>query len=70
MWLPNEVELSFEVSESNYDAVGPSDFVVNLDYNDLTSARGGYVPLKLVTSSSLVKNVVLKPSRIMVGGAL
>ena len=70
MWLPNEVELSFEVSESNYDAVGPADFVVNLDYNDILSARGGYVPLKLVTSSSLVKNVVLKPSRIMVGGAL
>lgn len=70
MWFPNEVELSFEVSESNYDRVGPADFVVNLDYKDILSAKGGLVPLKLVSSSSFAKNVVLKPSRISVGSAL
>lgn len=70
MWLPNEVELSFEVSESNYDKISPSDFVVNIDYNDIISARGGVVPLKLFSSSSLVKNVVLEPSEIHIGAAL
>lgn len=70
MWFPNEVELSFEVSESNYDRVGPADFVVNFDYKDILSAKGGLVPLKLVSSSSFAKNVVLKPSRISVGSAL
>lgn len=66
MWLPNEVELSFEVSEANYDLIGPSDFTVHLDYIDLLSNMGGYAPLKLISTSPLVKNVILKPSRIIV----
>lgn len=70
MWLPSEVEISFEVSELNYDMIGPSDFAVHIDYGDILSARGGYVPLKLVTVSPLVKNVTLKPSRIVVGSVL
>lgn len=70
MWLPNEVELAFEVSEANYEMIGPGDFVVHLDYRDIVSARGGYAPLRLVSASPLVKNVVLKPARILVGGAL
>ena len=65
-WMPAEVELSFEVSEVDYDIIGPSDFVVQLDYNDIVSAQGGYVPLKLVYSSPLARNVVQKPSRIKV----
>ena len=66
-WLPEEVEISFEVSEDKYEMVGPSDFTVHLDYNDILSANGGYVSLKLVSKSSLVKNVELKPSKIIVG---
>jgi hypothetical protein len=69
-WLPEEVEISFEVSEDNYELVGPSDFVVHLDYNDILSANGGYVSLKLVSESPLVKNIELKPSRIIVGSNL
>ena len=65
-WMPAEVELSFEVSEVDYDIIGPSDFVVQLDYNDIVSAQGGYVPLKLVYSSPLARNVVQKPSQIKV----
>ena len=70
MWMPNEVELSFEVSEKNYELIGPNDFTVHLDYNDIISAQAGYVTLKLVSKSPLVKNVVLKPSRIIVGTLL
>lgn len=70
MWLPNEVELSFEVSEVNYELIGPSDFTVHLDYNDILSNVGGYAPLELVEISPLVKNVTLKPSRIIVGPLL
>ena len=70
MWLPNEVELSFEVSEANYELIGPGDFVVNIDYNDILSANGGYVTLKLVKASSLVKNVVVTPSKVIVGKIL
>lgn len=70
MWLPTEVNLTFEVSEANYELIGPSDFVVHLDYRDIISARGGYVPLKLVDVSPLVRNVVVEPSRIMVGSVL
>lgn len=69
-WLPNEVELSFEISESNYDMIGPADFVVTLDYNDILSVKEGPVPLKLARSSMLAKNVVMKPSRIVVGSAI
>ena len=65
--LPNEVELSFEVSEANYEIIGPSDFVVHIDYKDVISANRGYIPLKLVYSSPLVKNIVLKPSKVIVG---
>ena len=70
MWIPNEVELVFEVSEANYDLIGPSDFTVQLDYNDVLANKGGFAPLKLVTTSPLVKNVVLKPSKIVVGRIL
>lgn len=70
MWLPNEVELAFEVSEANYELIGPGDFTVHLDYNDLLSNKGGFAPLKLVSTSPLVKNVVLKPSKIVVGNIL
>lgn len=70
MWLPNEVELSFEVSEANYELIGPSDFTVHLDYKDILSNVGGYAPLELVEISPLVKNVTLKPSRIIVGPLL
>lgn len=70
MWLPNEVLVSFEVSEANYDLIGPGDFSVYIDYNDILSAKGGYVPLKLVTVSPLVKNAVLEPSRIIIGAPL
>ena len=70
MWIPNEVELVFEVSEANYDLIGPSDFTVHLDYNDVLANKGGFAPLKLVTTSPLVKNVVLKPSQIVVGRIL
>lgn len=70
MWLPNEVELVFEVSEANYEMIGPSDFAVQLDYNDVVANKGGYAPLKLVSTSPLVKNVVLKPSKILVGNIL
>lgn len=70
MWLPNEVELTFEVPEANYELIGPSDFVVHIDYNDIISARGGYVPLKLVSVSPLVKNVVVNPAKIVVGSVL
>lgn len=67
MWLPNEVELSFEVSEANYELIGPGDFTVHLDYKDIISNVGGYAPLKLVAKSPLVKNVVVKPAKIIVG---
>lgn len=67
MWLPNEVELSFEVSEVNYELIGPSDFTVHLDYKDIISNVGGYAPLKLVSKSPFVKNVAVKPSKIVVG---
>ncbi len=70
LWLPNEVELSFEVSEANYELIGPSDFTVQLDYKDVVSNVGGYAPLKLVSKSSLVKEVKLKPSKIIVGALL
>ena len=70
MWLPNEVELSFEVSEANYELIGPSDFAVHLDYKDIISNVGGYAPLKLVSKSPLVKNVAVKPSKIVVGTLL
>lgn len=68
--LPSEVELSFEVSDTNYEIIGPSDFAVHIDYKDVISANGGYVPLKLVYSSPLVRNVVLKPSKVVVGNQL
>lgn len=67
-WLPEEAEISFEVSEDNYELVSPGDFVVYLDYNDMLSAKGGYVELKLVSESPFVKNVELKPSKIIIGG--
>ena len=70
MWLPNEVELTFEVSEANYELIGPSDFAVQLDYNDVAANKGGYAPLKLVSTSPLVKNVALKPSKIVVGNII
>lgn len=70
LWLPTEVELSFEISESHYDMIGPSDFMVQLDYNDLLEAGGGTVDLKLLKASSLAKNVVLKPAVITVGNML
>lgn len=70
LWLPNEVELSFEVSEANYELIGPSDFTVQLDYKDVVSNVGGYAPLKLVSKSPLVKEVKLKPSKIIVGALL
>ena len=70
LWLPNEVELSFEVSEVNYELIGPGDFTVHLDYKDIISNVGEYAPLKLVSKSPLVKNVVLKPSKIIVGTLL
>lgn len=64
MWLPSEVEVSFEVSEAQYELVGPSDFSVELDYNDMLNAHGAPVKLKLVTQPSMVKNVELTPSAI------
>ena len=67
LWLPTEIELSFEVSESYYDVLGPGDFVVQLDYNEMLKVGSGKVELKLVKSHSLAKNVVLKPSTITVG---
>ena len=67
LWLPTEIELSFEVSESSYDVLGPGDFVVQLDYNEMLKVGSGKVELKLVKSHSLAKNVVLKPSTITVG---
>ena len=70
MWLPNEVELVFEVSEANYELIGPGDFTVQLDYNDVVANKGGYAPLKLVSTSPLVKNVALKPSKIVVGNII
>lgn len=70
MWLPNEAELTFEVSEANYDLVGPSDFMVQLDYKDIINNVGGYAPIRLVTATPLVKNVQLKPSRIFIPSAL
>ena len=70
LWLPSEVELSFEVSEVNYDHIGPSDFTVHLDYKDVVSNVGGYAPLKLVSKSPLVKNVDLKPSKIAIATLL
>lgn len=70
MWLPNEVELSFEVSEANYDLIGPSDFTVNVDYNEIITGVGGYVPIHLVNKTPLVKNIQLTPSRIFVSAPL
>ena len=69
-WIPNEVELSFEVSEANYEHIGPSDFTVHLYYKDIVANVGGYAPLKLVSTSPFVKNVVVKPSRILVAAPL
>ena len=66
MWIPNEVEISFEISEANYELVGPGDFTVMLDYNDLVSNVGGKAPLKLFKKSPFVKNVVLSPSVVSV----
>ena len=70
LWLPTEVELSFEISEANYEMIGPSDFMVQLDYNDLLKAGGGKVELKLMKASSLAKNIVLSPAVITVGNML
>ena len=67
LWLPTEIEVSFEVAEAYYDVIGPGDFVVQLNYNDLLKAGNGKVELQLVKSHSLAKNVVLKPSAIIVG---
>ena len=70
LWLPTEVELAFEVSEAHYDSIGPSDFLVQLDYNDLLKVGSGKVELKLLKTPSFAKNVVLKPAAITVGNML
>ena len=70
LWLPTEVEVSFEVSESHYDMIGPGDFLVQLDYNDLLKTGNGNVELMLVKSSSLAKNIVVKPAVVKVGNIL
>ena len=70
LWLPTEVELSFEVSESNYEMLGPGDFLVKLDYNDLLKADNGKVELSLVKASPLAKNIVIKPAVITIGNML
>lgn len=70
LWLPTEVEVSFEIPEAHYDMTGPGDFEVRLNYNDLLKAGSGKVDLKLVKSSSFAKNIVLKPATITVGNML
>lgn len=64
LWLPTEVELAFEVSDTHYELLGPSDFVVQIDYNDVLNAHGRPVELKLTSSPSEAKNVVVTPAKI------
>lgn len=64
LWLPTEVEVAFEVPEAYYELLGPSDFAVQIDYNDIVNAHGKPVELKLVTSPSQAKNIVLTPNEI------
>ena len=66
MWLPTEVELTFEVSPLHYELLGSGDFSVQIDYNDIVNAHGRPVEIKLVKTPSQAKNVEYVPSSINV----
>lgn len=64
--LPVDVELSFEVSEFNYDKVQPTDFKVELDYNELFVENRRKGVFKISEASSKVRDIKIKPSQISV----
>lgn len=64
--LPGEVELSFEVPESDAESIGAKEFKVYVDYKELLSSGTGKGEFTVLPSSHRVVNVKAKPSQITI----
>ena len=61
---PDEVELSYEVPETDAESIGAGDFVVSLDYKDIVLGNGR-AEFTVQPASHKVSNIKVKPSYII-----
>lgn len=64
--LPGEVELSFEIPESDAESIGAKEFKVYVDYKELLSSGTGKGEFTVLPSSHKVVNVKAEPSQITI----
>ena len=62
--LPADVELTFDVSEFNYDKVQSADFKVELDYNELFLDDKKKGVFKISESPSAVHDIRIRPAQV------
>ncbi len=65
IFFPSNVTVSFAVSLSQFNKILPEDFGIDLDYNELLSAKDRNIHLRLTkTPSSMIQNISISPSRV------
>lgn len=61
-FFPSHVNVTFSITLEEYNKIGPDDFEINFDYNELKSNKEGKIELELTKSPSFIVNPRLSPS--------
>lgn len=62
--FPSNITVSFNVGVSQYKEISESDFLIELNYNDLKELKTVMAPVRLISSPMHINNISLSPSEV------